>query len=75
MFESYFGEILMEIRKRIEAFYLGVGFWIGIGVMALLNLYKIYFQQNQYNYDLIMLGVSIIIIIVAVVFRKRLIKQ
>ena len=42
--------------------------------MALLNLYKIYFQQNQYNYDWIMLGVSIIIIILAVVFRKRLIK-
>ena len=65
----------MDIRKRSEFLYLGVGFWIGIAVMALLNLYKIYFQQNQYNYDWIMLGVSIIIIIVAVVFRKRFIKQ
>ena len=65
----------MEIKKNLVAFYLGVGFWIGVGVMALLNLYKIYFHQNQYNYDWIMLGVSIIIIIVALVFRKRFIKQ
>ena len=65
----------MEIAKRASAFYLGVGFWIGIGVMALLNLYKIYFQQNLYNYDWIMFGVSIIIVVVALVFRKRLIKQ
>ncbi|HTY15394.1 MAG TPA: hypothetical protein VMC42_06775 [Methanoregulaceae archaeon] len=67
--------MLMEIRKKLAAFYLGVGFWIGVGVMALLNLYKIYFRQNQYNYDWIMFGVSVVIVIVALVFRKRLIKQ
>jgi hypothetical protein len=65
----------MDIRKRVAAFYLGVGFWIGVGVMALLNLYKIYFQQNLYNYDWIMFGVSIIIVIVALIFRKGLIKE
>ena len=67
--------MLMDIRKKPVIFYLGVGFWIGMGVMALLNLYKIYFNQNQYDYNWIMLGISIVIVIVALVFRKRLIKQ
>ncbi len=48
-------------------------FWIGVGLMSIINVAKIVYDQNAVSYSWIMFGFSIIFIIVSAalyLFRK-----
>jgi hypothetical protein len=52
------------MNKTKRKFEWALSFWIGIGLMSLINVWKI--TQNQYalSYSWIMFGISIIFIII-----------
>ncbi len=63
---------MMHQTKRI--FELAISFWIGIGLMSIINVWKISQNQNALSYSWIMFGISIIFIIIATImclFRKN----
>jgi hypothetical protein len=52
----------------------GISFWLGVGLMSIINIWKITQNQHALSYSRIMFGVSIVIIIVAgllLIFKKK----
>jgi len=48
----------------------GIAFWIGMGVMSIINVWKIVYNQNAIRYSWIMFGISIIFIIICAILIK-----
>jgi hypothetical protein len=46
----------------------GISFWIGVGLMSIINIIKIVYTQQVLPYDWIMFGVSIIFIIICAIY-------
>jgi hypothetical protein len=46
---------------------LGISFWIGVGLMSIINVWKITRNQHAISYSWIMFGLSVIAIIICVV--------
>jgi hypothetical protein len=54
-----------------EKFKYGISFWIGVGLMSLINVWKIIQNQNALSYSWIMFGISLIAIIICAILIKR----
>lgn len=48
-----------------------ISFWIGVGLMSLINVWKIIQNQNALSYSWIMFGISVIAIIICAILIKR----
>ena len=51
-------------------FRLATSFWIGIGLMSIINVWKIIENKNAITYSWIMFGTSIIVIIICLILIK-----
>jgi tellurite resistance protein TehA-like permease len=58
------------INKSKRTLEWGLSFWLGIGLMSIINVWKIIQNQHALTYSWIMFGVSIIWIIVCVILIK-----
>ena len=63
------------IRKNRRVAELAVSFWIGIGLMSIINVWKITDRQNALNYSWIMFFISIITIIAGLIYLAVLKKK
>jgi predicted membrane channel-forming protein YqfA (hemolysin III family) len=64
----------LEIWKSKRYLEWGITFWIGVGLMSIINVAKIVYSQNALSYSWIMFGISIIFIIISAslyLFRKN----
>ena len=49
-----------------------IGFWVGVAiVIGLMIIARIATHQNLYQYDWYILGISIIVLIIALILRNR----
>ena len=61
----------MKSRRILE---LAIAFWIGIGLMSIINVWKIANNQNAISYSWIMFGFSIVFVIISLLIlliRKK----
>ena len=58
------------INKNKRQLEWAIGFWIGIGLMSIINVWKIIQNQHAISYSWIMFGISIIAIIICVILIK-----
>jgi hypothetical protein len=58
----------MKMEKRYAEW--AVSFWIGMGLMSLINVWKLGQGRNPLLYSWIMFGVSVIMIIAGLIFIK-----
>ncbi len=58
------------INKNKRQLEWGISFWIGIGLMSIINVIKITYTQHTISYNWIMFGISIIAIIICVILIK-----
>jgi tellurite resistance protein TehA-like permease len=64
----------MKWRKGTRHLEWAISFWIGIGLMSIINVIKIVYNQNALSYSWIMFGVSIIFLIICIILlikRKK----
>ena len=54
-----------------EKFKYGISFWIGVGLMSIINVWKIIQNNNALLYSWIMFGISVIAIIICAILIKR----
>ena len=58
------------INKSKRVLELAMAFWIGVGLMSIINVIKLLYTQSAITYSWIMFGVSIIFIIICVILIK-----
>ena len=58
------------MKKTKENLEWAIGFWMGIGLMSIINVWKITQNQHALSYSWIMFGISIIAIVICVIFIK-----
>lgn len=58
------------INKNKRQLEWAISFWIGIGLMSIINVWKIIQNRNALLYSWIMFGISIIAIIICTVLIK-----
>jgi hypothetical protein len=58
------------INKSKRQLELATSFWIGIGLMSIINIWKITENKHATTYSGIMFGVSIIAIIICAILIK-----
>jgi hypothetical protein len=51
-------------KRNLE---LAISFWLGVGLMSIINVWKITQSRHAITYSWIMFGVSVIVIIICVV--------
>jgi hypothetical protein len=54
-------------RRHLE---WAISFWIGVGLMSIINVWKITQNQHAISYSWIMFGISIIFIIICAILIK-----
>ena len=60
---------MINLNKNKRQLELAMSFWIGVGLMSIINVWKIN-QNRALSYSWIMFGVSIIFIIMCMVLIK-----
>ena len=55
------------INKSKRILELAMSFWIGVGLMSIINIWKIISGRNPIIYSWIMFGISIIFIIICLI--------
>jgi len=58
------------INKTKRQFEWAIAFWIGVGLMSIINVWKIIESQHPLSYSWIMFGISIIFIIICLILIK-----
>ena len=58
------------INKNKKQLEWAISFWIGIGLMSIINVWKIIQNQHALSYYWIMFGISIIAIITCAILIK-----
>jgi hypothetical protein len=58
------------VNKSKRQLELAASFWIGIGLMSIINVWKITGNEHALTYSWIMFGISIIFIILCVILIK-----
>ena len=58
------------INKKKRQLEWAISFWIGIGLMSIINVWKITQNQHALPYSWIMFGISIVAIITCVILVK-----
>ncbi len=61
----------MIFNKSKEVMKWALAFWIGIGLMSIINVIKINYTQQALPYDWIMFGISVIMIVICAILIKR----
>jgi predicted membrane channel-forming protein YqfA (hemolysin III family) len=61
------GILIWKNKRR----YLEWGFWLGIGLMSIINILKIIENQHAISYSLIMFGISIMVLIIYIILIKK----
>lgn len=56
---------MKKSKRQIE---WAISFWIGIGLMSIIDVIKIVYTQHALSYNWIMFGISIIFIIICVIY-------
>ena len=54
----------MKTKRQFE---WAISFWIGVGLMSIINIWKIASSQHPITYSWIMFGVSIVFIIICAI--------
>nr|WP_319376175.1 hypothetical protein [uncultured Methanoregula sp.] len=62
----------MKYTKELDGSQLGLGFWLGVAAISLVNIALILAGHNQYLYDEYILCISLVIIVIYLVVRSRL---
>jgi len=65
--------IIKMIRKNILK--LAMSFWIGVGLMSIINVWKISQNRNPLVYSGIMVAISILFMIISIVYIKIMNKK
>jgi phosphate starvation-inducible membrane PsiE len=55
------------MNKTKRQFEWAISFWIGIGLMSIINIWKISQDQHAVSYSWIMFGISIVFIIICLI--------
>jgi len=58
----------MELKQKML---LNIGFAVGVFAMCLINIILIATNRNQYLYDWWMLGISIMVFIICILFLTK----
>jgi len=58
------------INKNKRQLEWAISFWIGVGLMSIINVWKIIQNQHALSYSWIMFGISIIAIVICVILIK-----
>ena len=64
----------MNFEKSKRALEWAICFWLGVGLMSIINVVKIVYDQHALSYSWIMFGFSIIFILISLalyLFRKK----
>jgi tellurite resistance protein TehA-like permease len=56
--------------KDKRYFEWAISFWMGIGLMSIINVWKITQNQHAISYSWIMFGISIVAIIICLILIK-----
>ena len=59
--------MINKTKRQVE---WALSFWIGVGLISIINVWKIIESQHAETYSWIMFGVSIIFIIICVILIK-----
>jgi predicted membrane channel-forming protein YqfA (hemolysin III family) len=62
------GGTKMKLKKSKRQLEWAISFWIGIGLMSIIDVIKIVYNQHALSYNWIMFGISIIFIIICVIY-------
>jgi hypothetical protein len=63
------------IKKSKRILELALAFWIGIGLMSIINVIKLLYTESAIIYSWIMFGVSVIFITICLILIKTQIMQ
>ena len=58
---------MININKSKRVLEWAIAFWIGVGLMSIINVWKIAYNQHAISYSWIMFGISIIFIIISII--------
>lgn len=61
----------MIINKSKRTLEWAIAFWMGVGLMSIINVIKLAYTQRAIPYSWIMFAISIIFIIICVILIKR----
>ena len=62
------------LEKKSRYLEWAICFWLGVGLMSIINVVKIVYDQHALSYSWIMFGFSIIFILISLalyLFRKK----
>jgi hypothetical protein len=59
---------MIDLNKRKTNLQLAMSFWIGVGLMSIINVWKITQGNNAILYSRIMTGVSVIFLITCIIY-------
>ncbi len=59
---------MMETKERYLEW--GISFWIGVGLMSIINVWKISSHAHAIRYSWIIFGVSVVLIAICAIFIK-----
>lgn len=57
-----------DLNKRKQNLKLGMSFWAGIGLMSIINVWKITQGLSPLLYSWIMFGVSVLFVIICLIY-------
>lgn len=60
----------MNINKTKRQFEWAIAFWIGVGLMSIINVIKLTYTKTAIPYSWIMFGVSVVFIIMCLILIK-----
>jgi uncharacterized membrane protein len=61
---------MININKNKRQLEWGISLWIGIGLMSIINVWKISQNQHALSYSWVMFGISIIFILICLILIK-----
>ena len=59
------------IKKKKRYLEWAISFWIGIGLMSIINVWKLVYTKTAIPYSWIMFGVSVIFLIICAILIKK----
>ena len=65
--KKLFKKIMNKNKRQLE---WAMSFWIGIGLMSIINVWKIAQSQHPASYSWIMFGVSVVFIIMCLILIR-----
>jgi predicted membrane channel-forming protein YqfA (hemolysin III family) len=59
------------MKNKRKYYELALSFWIGAGLMSIINIWKITQSMNPLRYSWIMFGVSLLLVIICLFYLIR----